>query len=91
MGLKTWFLSPQKSQAIIRPPSAEELHSSPISNYTPNNREMWKESGRERAAITDGRGAESATRQQNHGRAPSAVRVLQCGCEGGTLNLSEKG
>lgn len=34
--------------------------------------------GKERAAITDGRGAESATQQENHGRARSAVRVLQC-------------
>lgn len=54
VGLKTQFLSPHKSQAIIRPPSTEELHSSPISNYTPNNgercgsrREGERERGRE--------------------------------------------
>lgn len=99
--LKTWSQHQakcQSHQAVIRLPSDEKLHSSLISNYTPNNRVFcgarkgeWKRE-RERSAITNRRDAESATQQQSSRfRCERSYIEWQRKSEGGASNQSEKG
>ncbi|CAB1442394.1 unnamed protein product [Pleuronectes platessa] len=87
----------QSHQAVIRLPSAEELHSSLISNYTHNNRELhggerervfgiWKE----RRVITNGREAESATQQQTQvSRSPGGRHKTNRQCEDGRAEKTD--
>lgn len=56
--------------AALRP-SAEELHSRLISNYTSNNRELWSRVGveydkRKGSVMANGRVADRATRSGKH-------------------------